>query len=174
MLQNRLNLSESIESSCTCRPTRIFLVSAPCGNDAWTMGTVLLDSKPPSGPMWLDSCLIRDTTAKYWGKSLVTMRQMRFFSNSAGLSSSVRGKYHTKRCDIWPASLNRLNRLNKTEKKNMLLEWKSDFLGHHLTYCPRICSIGLIHLHLFTRIVALNQMLDHAAERPFLYLHPFQ
>ena len=53
------------------------------------MGTVLLDSMPPSGPMWFDSCLIRDTTAKYCGKSLVTMRQMRFFSSSAGLSSSV-------------------------------------------------------------------------------------
>ena len=73
----------------TCSPTRIFLVSAPSGKEAWTNGSVRLERTPPSGPIWLLSCLIRDTTAKYCGKSLVMMRHIRFFSRSLTLSSSV-------------------------------------------------------------------------------------
>lgn len=72
----------------TWRPTRIRLVSAPSGKTACTCGTTVLLSTPPSGPMRLLSCLIRDTTAKYWGKSRVMMRQMRFFSSSSGVSST--------------------------------------------------------------------------------------
>lgn len=72
----------------TCSPTRIRLVSAPSGNTAWTCGTSVLLSTPPSGPIrWL-SCLMRDTTAKYCGKSRVMMRHIRLFSSSSGLSSS--------------------------------------------------------------------------------------
>lgn len=63
------------------------LVSAPSGNTAWTCGTTVLLRIPPSGPMRLLSCLIRDTTAKYCGKSRVMMRQMRFLSSSSGGSS---------------------------------------------------------------------------------------
>lgn len=72
----------------TWRPTRILLVKAPSGKEAWTRGTVVLLRIPPSGPIWLLSCLIRETTAKYWGKSLVIILQIRFFPNSSGLSSS--------------------------------------------------------------------------------------
>lgn len=70
----------------TWRPTRILLVSAPSGKTACTCGTTVLLSTPPSGPMRLLSCLMRDTTAKYCGKSRVMMRQMRFFSSSSGVS----------------------------------------------------------------------------------------
>lgn len=76
----------------TWRPTRILLVKAPSGKDAWTRGTVVLLRIPPSGPIWLLSCLIRETTAKYWGKSLVMILQIRFVPNSSGLSSSGRRK----------------------------------------------------------------------------------
>lgn len=69
------------------------------------MGMLLQDSTPPSGPMWLDSCLILDTTAKYCGKSLVMMRQMRFFSNSSGLSSSVLKKKHFHVCHLMTYSV---------------------------------------------------------------------
>ena len=78
-------------SAQTCSPTLIFLVSAPSGKEAWTRGTVLLARWPPSGPIWLLSCLMRDTTAKYCGKSLVMMRQIRFLSSSSELSSSAGG-----------------------------------------------------------------------------------
>lgn len=73
----------------TCNPTLIFLVSAPSGKEAWTNGTLRLHRVPPSGPIWCVSCLIRDTTAKYCGKSLVIMRQILFLSSSLGLSSST-------------------------------------------------------------------------------------
>jgi hypothetical protein len=76
----------------TWRPTRILLVKAPSGKEAWTRGTVVLLRIPPSGPIWLLSCLIRETTAKYWGKSFVIILQMRFVPNSSGLSSSRRQK----------------------------------------------------------------------------------
>lgn len=81
----------------TWRPTRILLVKAPSGKEAWTRGTVVLLRIPPSGPIWLLSCLIRETTAKYCGKSLVMILQIRFFPNSSGLSSSEKtneGKSH--------------------------------------------------------------------------------
>lgn len=75
---------------CTCSPTLIFLVRAPSGKTAWTWGTRVLLRTPPSGPIkWL-SCFIRDTTAKYWGKSRVMMRHILFFSSSSGESSSVK------------------------------------------------------------------------------------
>lgn len=61
----------------TCRPTLIFFVRAPSGKMAWTWGTTVLDTMPPSGPMACTSCRIRDTTAKYCGKSWVTIRVMR-------------------------------------------------------------------------------------------------
>ena len=61
----------------TCRPTLIFFVSAPSGKIACTWGTTVLDTIPPSGPMACTSCRILDTTAKYCGKSWVTMRVMR-------------------------------------------------------------------------------------------------
>lgn len=74
----------------TCSPTLIFLVRAPSGNTAWTWGTRVLLRTPPSGPMkWL-SCFIRDTTAKYCGKSRVMMRHILFFSSSSGESSSAK------------------------------------------------------------------------------------
>lgn len=79
----------------TWRPTRILLVKAPSGNDAWTRGTVVLLRIPPSGPIWLLSCLIRETTAKYWGKSFVIILQIRFFPSSSGLSSSAKNKEQT-------------------------------------------------------------------------------
>lgn len=60
----------------TCKPTLIFLVSAPCGNTACTCGTTVLDTIPPSGPIACTSCRMRDTTAKYCGKSYVTKRQI--------------------------------------------------------------------------------------------------
>lgn len=47
---------------------------------------------PPSGPIRLLSCLIRDTTAKYCGKSFVMIRQMRFLSSSSGVSNSGGGE----------------------------------------------------------------------------------
>lgn len=75
-------------SQLTCSPTLIFFVNAPSGKEAWTNGTLRLCRVPPSGPIWLVSCLMRDTTAKYCGKSLVMMRQILFLSNSSGLSSS--------------------------------------------------------------------------------------
>ena len=80
----------------TWRPTRILLVKAPSGKEAWTRGTVVLLRIPPSGPIWLLSCLIRETTAKYWGKSLVIILQMRFFPNSSRLSSSEKKKWMKK------------------------------------------------------------------------------
>lgn len=91
------NFERSIDSCvakkctiCTCSPTRIFLVRAPSGKTAWTWGTRVLLRTPPSGPIkWL-SCFIRDTTAKYCGKSRVMMRHILFFSSSSGESSSVK------------------------------------------------------------------------------------
>lgn len=75
--------------ACTCSPTLIFFVRAPSGNTACTWGTRVLLRTPPSGPIkWL-SCFIRDTTAKYCGKSRVMMRHILFFSSSSGESSSV-------------------------------------------------------------------------------------
>lgn len=76
----------------TCSPTLILLVSAPSGKTAWTCGTTVLLRMPPSGPIRLLSCLMRDTTAKYCGKSLVMIRQMRFLSSSSGVSSSAEGE----------------------------------------------------------------------------------
>lgn len=61
----------------TCKPTFIFFVSAPCGNTAWTWGTTELETIPPSGPIACTSCRIRETTAKYWGKSCVNIRVIR-------------------------------------------------------------------------------------------------
>lgn len=92
-----LNYEHSINSCltkkctvCTCNPTLIFLVRAPSGKTAWTWGTRVLLRTPPSGPIkWL-SCFIRDTTAKYCGKSRVMMRHILFFSSSSGESSSVK------------------------------------------------------------------------------------
>lgn len=75
--------------SLTCSPTLIFLVKAPSGKEACTNGMLRLQRVPPSGPIWLVSCRIRDTTAKYCGKSLVMMRQILFLSSSSGLSSST-------------------------------------------------------------------------------------
>lgn len=75
----------------TCSPTLILLVRAPSGNTACTCGTTVLLRIPPSGPIRLLSCLTRDTTAKYCGKSLVMIRQMRFLSSSSGVSRSKRG-----------------------------------------------------------------------------------
>lgn len=73
----------------TWSPTRILLVKAPSGNTACTWGTTVLLRTPPSGPIrWL-SCFTRDTTAKYCGKSLVMMRQMRFLSSSSGGSRAA-------------------------------------------------------------------------------------
>lgn len=80
----------------TWRPTRILLVKAPSGKEAWTRGTVVLLRIPPSGPIWLLSCLIRETTAKYWGKSFVIILQILFFPNSSGLSSSEKTNEWTK------------------------------------------------------------------------------
>lgn len=87
------------EGTLTWSPTRILLVRAPSGKDAWTRGTVVLLSTPPSGPIWLLSCLIRETTAKYWGKSFVTILQIRFFSSSSTLSSSG-GRRQVKQAHI--------------------------------------------------------------------------
>lgn len=72
----------------TCNPTRIRFVSAPSGKTAWTCGTTVLLKIPPSGPIKLLSCLTRETTAKYCGKSRVIIRQMRFLSSSSGGSKS--------------------------------------------------------------------------------------
>lgn len=80
---------ESWIKHLTCSPTLIFFVNAPSGKEAWTNGTLRLHRVPPSGPIWLVSCLMRDTTAKYCGKSLVMMRQILFLSSSSGLSSST-------------------------------------------------------------------------------------
>lgn len=77
-----------IQRGHTWRPTRILLVSAPSGKTACTWGATVLLSTPPSGPIRLLSCLMRDTTAKYCGKSRVMMRHIRFFSRSSGLSST--------------------------------------------------------------------------------------
>lgn len=77
------------KNKLTCSPTLILFVRAPSGNTACTWGTTVLLKMPPSGPIRLLSCLMRDTTAKYWGKSLVTMRQIRFLCSSSGVSSSA-------------------------------------------------------------------------------------
>ena len=58
----------------TWRPTLIFLVRAPWGKTAWTCGTTVLLTTPPSGPMAWTSCRILDTIAKYCGKSVVRIR----------------------------------------------------------------------------------------------------
>ena len=58
----------------TWRPTFIFLVRAPWGKTAWTWGTTVLFTTPPSGPMAWTSCRILDTMAKYCGKSVVRIR----------------------------------------------------------------------------------------------------
>lgn len=84
--------------SITCSPTLILLVRAPSGKTACTWGTTVLLRTPPSGPIRLLSCLMRDTTAKYCGKSLVMIRQMRFFSSSSGVSSSGRGRQQRVTC----------------------------------------------------------------------------
>lgn len=78
----------------TCNPTRIRFVSAPSGKTAWTCGTTVLLKIPPSGPIKLLSCLTRETTAKYCGKSRVIIRQIRFLSSSSGESSAD----HTGQC----------------------------------------------------------------------------
>lgn len=72
----------------TCRPSRTLLVTAVSGKIAWTWGTSLLVSWPPSGPMRSLSCWMRDTTAKYSGKSVEIMRRILFFSSSSWLSRS--------------------------------------------------------------------------------------
>lgn len=68
----------------TWSPTLIFFVNAPCGNTAWTCGTTVLETIPPSGPMAWTSCLILDITAKYWGKSwliILVVRPLLLSSN---------------------------------------------------------------------------------------------
>lgn len=89
--QNREHIKAN-HTLFTCSPTLILLVSAPSGKTAWTCGTTVLLRMPPSGPIRLLSCLMRDTTAKYCGKSLVMIRQMRFLSSSSGVSSSAEGE----------------------------------------------------------------------------------
>lgn len=84
--------------SITCSPTLILLVRAPSGKTACTWGTTVLLRMPPSGPIRLLSCLMRDTTAKYCGKSLVMMRQTRFLSSSSGVSSSGGGGAEMDTC----------------------------------------------------------------------------
>lgn len=84
----------------TWSPTLILLVRAPSGKTACTWGTTVLLRIPPSGPIRLLSCLMRDTTAKYCGKSLVMMRQIRFLSSSSGVSSSGGGKQRTDVRDV--------------------------------------------------------------------------
>lgn len=61
----------------TWSPTLIFFVSAPSGKTACTCGTTVLDTIPPSGPIACTSCRILDTTAKYCGKSCVTILVIR-------------------------------------------------------------------------------------------------
>ncbi len=100
----------------TCSPTLIFLVSAPSGKEAWTRGTVMLDRTPPSGPIWLLSCLIRDTTAKYCGKSFVMIRQICFFSRSAVLSSSVE---YTSIMWVWFQEAFKLHTLQEQTKSSI-------------------------------------------------------
>jgi len=64
------------------------LVSAVGGNTACTCGLTLDDMTPPSGPSNAVSCLIRVTTAKYLGKSVVRMRVIRRWYNSSADSRS--------------------------------------------------------------------------------------
>lgn len=81
----------------TCRPTLIFFVRAPCGKTACTCGTTVLETMPPSGPMACTSCRMRDTTAKYCGKSYVTKRQIRPPSSSSVWLYSVRFEDETRK-----------------------------------------------------------------------------
>ena len=67
----------------TWRPTLIFLVRAPCGKTAWTCGTTVLLTTPPSGPMAWTSCRILETIAKYCGKSVVRIRVILFVFRSS-------------------------------------------------------------------------------------------
>lgn len=78
----------------TCRPTLIFLVRAPCGNTACTCGTTVLETIPPSGPMACTSWRMRETTAKYCGKSYVTKRQIRLPASSSVWLASERKTNH--------------------------------------------------------------------------------
>lgn len=80
--------SESGEFLFTWSPTRIFLVRAPSGNIAWTWGTTVELTIPPSGPTPCTSWRILVTIAKYWGKSVVRIRVIRLvFKSSKALSS---------------------------------------------------------------------------------------
>lgn len=82
-----LRASESAELF-TWSPTRIFFVSAPSGNIAWTWGTTVELTIPPSGPTPCTSWRILVTMAKYWGKSVVRIRVIRLvFRSSKALSS---------------------------------------------------------------------------------------
>lgn len=73
----------------TCSPSLTLLVTAVSGKMASTWGTSLLVSRPPSGPISSLSCWMRETTAKYSGKSVEMMRRILFFSNSSWLSRSA-------------------------------------------------------------------------------------
>ena len=74
----------------TCSPTFIFFVSAPWGKTAWTWGTTVEFTTPPSGPIACTSCRIREMIAKYWGKSVVRIRVIRFvFRSSSWVVSKI-------------------------------------------------------------------------------------
>ena len=59
---------------CTWSPTRIGLTIACCGKTTWAWGETVELRIPPVGPMVWDSTRTRDTTARYWGKSVQMMR----------------------------------------------------------------------------------------------------
>lgn len=74
----------------TWRPTLIRLVRAPCGKTAWTWGTTVEDTIPPSGPTAWTSWRIRETRAKYWGKSVVSILVIRLVFRSSNCFRSVK------------------------------------------------------------------------------------
>lgn len=85
----------------TCRPTLIFLVSAPWGKTACTWGTTVLETIPPSGPMACTSWRTRETTAKYCGKSFVKIRVRRpEHASSIWLKSKM--KNNKVKCTNYP------------------------------------------------------------------------
>ena len=91
----------------TCSPTLIFFVRAPCGKTACTCGTTLDDTMPPSGPIACTSWRMRDTTAKYWGKSVVRIRVMRPEPvSSRAVNSANNTPAESKFSElIWPANV---------------------------------------------------------------------
>lgn len=97
-----LRASES-EVLFTWSPTRIFLVRAPSGKIAWTWGTTVELTIPPSGPTPCTSWRILVTMAKYWGKSVVRIRVIRLvFRSSKALSSE---KFETFYINTLPTTL---------------------------------------------------------------------